>query len=337
VIIIAMGTLAVQNRSFVKTLGHLLAIAAVGWLVIWAGYFGKSRLVLGGPPLTGNALPYVEKLAKYGTDIPTVAKTVSHFLPADYAKGLFMVADGASTGRGWYLLSMRQGWGGVWFFFPVLYLLKSQIAGLALVIAALVLAIRRQLPKDKSSEYFLLVLTLVVYGYSSMTNKLDLGIRHIMPILPLFSIVMAIALLTIAKLVPKFNWIPSALLACYILPAVYAAPNLIGYTNLFVEPPTEAWRYFNDSNLDWGQQAKYAATVAKEEYPGQPIYTNYPWNGEALRYFGMDARSFNPAILPSPGIVMVTATQLGEDSYKALRRRTPDRIIGNHTFFYRIP
>jgi hypothetical protein len=183
-----------------------------------------------------------------------------------YLRGLVGFVFGAGT-RPTYILGHPYPHG-VWFYFPVLTLLKSPLALLlllALTIAiALVIRTRRAgqfaaIPSGMELHWRCLWVSLVIFTVACMLNRLDISIRH-------FSIPLALMILLLAPL-PRMlehlraeNWRPAgaaiwltiALAGLAMFTAISAYPNYFPFINkLSMGRP--GYVLVNDSNLDWNQ------------------------------------------------------------------------------------
>ena len=183
-----------------------------------------------------------------------------------YLRGLIGFAFGASS-RPTYILGHAYSHG-VWFYFPVLTLLKSPLAFLlllALAIAiALVIRTRRgtqfsAIPAGMELHWRCVWVSLVTFTVACMLNRLDISIRH-------FSIPLALMILLLAPL-PRMleflrndnwsgakaaKWITIALTALAVFTAIRAYPNYFPFINT-LSMGRPGYLLVNDSNLDWNQ------------------------------------------------------------------------------------
>lgn len=321
-------------KRYKDTFIHVGIILAVTWFIIWGAYLFKSPLIIDGHTTdVSSFLQNHSDLSKI--QVEKISRILRYILPSPYLKGFIMVQISALYGRGAYILE-RTYYPNVWFYFPVLYMLKTQIAALLILVIGLVSLLIRKLKGLPLIEHRLAYLTLLMVGtvYAALTvaSKLNLGIRHIMPLMPIVTLFMAWAL---HKVLQKSRVLAGILLAGYMVPVLWQYPHLISYTNFFVRPYQKAYRYMNDSNLDWGQQVGYAADYIKQYYSSEKIYTNFPWNEYAFAYYGIKTTKFDPLNIPNDGVIMLTATQLSDVEYRLFRDYKPAGSVGNHTFFYR--
>lgn len=322
-----------KKQSWSITVLHTLAALATLFIAIWTVYFWHSPITLDNRVL--DPLQSAQSLlSEHGTSLESVARVLHWILPSAYLKGLFIVIGGSEFGRNTFLLNHLYA-SGVWYYFPVLFVLKTQLIGLLIFVAGLGLISKKLSPKKWSALAVLMVTTLVIFGGLAIKSKLNLGIRHITPLLPLLSVFLAASLVHILKALKVRHLIPLVII-CYALPVFWQFNNLLGFSNLLVVPSNKAYLYYDDSNLDWGQHAELIAKTAEEQFSGQEIYVNYFWNPYALGYFGLESHPLDFANLPPKGIIIATATQLSRDSdYAVFRTITPVYTIANDAFFYR--
>ena len=157
---------------------------------------------------------------------------------------------------------------GVWFYFPVVFVLKSPLGFLGLLVLALGLALRQKrrdegntptIPAELAIHWRVLWVSLVVFTVFCLLSRLDISIRH-------FSIPLVLLILLLAAL-PRmlerlrlFAPTPGRLLGAMagvlilscLLTAVRAYPYYFPYINAF-SLGHPAYSLVNDSNLDWNQ------------------------------------------------------------------------------------
>jgi hypothetical protein len=131
----------------------------------------------------------------------------------------------------------------------------------------------------KKDEYYLLIPIIFIFLTASL-NKLQLGIRYILPIYPLCFIFSS-------RFTPfiKKTWQKATvfiLILWLVIANAFAWPHYLSYFNEFIGGANNGWKYLRDSNLDWGQDLPALAKYMKENAVGEIT----------LLYFGED----NPVI-----------------------------------------
>jgi hypothetical protein len=187
-----------------------------------------------------------------------------------YLRGLLGFAFSAAS-RPTYILGHAYSHG-VWFYFPVLFVLKSPLAFLLLLLLAVAIAIflkRRSggqpsgqlsaIPSGMELHWRAVWVSLVVFVTACMLNRLDISIRH-------FSVALAVVTLLLAPL-PRMleslqrsnwrgaragKWVTIGLAAASLVTAVRAYPNYFPFLNV-LSMGRPAYLLVNDSNLDWNQ------------------------------------------------------------------------------------
>ena len=159
---------------------------------------------------------------------------------------------------------------GVWFYFPVLFVLKSALGFLGLLVSALALALWHKrkprdsahapaIPPELTTHWRVLWISLLVFIAFCMLSRLDISIRH-------FSVPIILLILLLAPLPRLLQWLrltapaparlayatTAALTLSCLFTAAHAYPFYFPYINaLSLGRP--AYALVNDSNLDWNQ------------------------------------------------------------------------------------
>jgi dolichyl-phosphate-mannose-protein mannosyltransferase len=185
--------------------------------------------------------------------------------PWEYLRGLAGFALTAS--RPTYILGHSYPHG-VWFYFPVVFLLKSPLAFIALLLLALAMfALGKArlksefacVPDGMELHWRALWIFLLIFTGACILSRLDLSIRH-------FSVPLALLILMLS-LLPRMSgllrrsgwrmaqplaWTTVALALVLVFTAVRAYPDYFPFLNsLSLGRP--GYALVNDSNLDWNQ------------------------------------------------------------------------------------
>jgi hypothetical protein len=185
--------------------------------------------------------------------------------PWIYLRGLIGFAFSAGS-RPTFILGHAYSHG-VWFYFPVLFFLKSQTAFVLLLVLATAAAplVKKVathevvIPAGMEMRWRSLWVSLVVFVAACMLNRLDISIRH-------FSVALALMVLLLAPLPrmleilrgprPQFanaaKWLTMWLVAVSLISVVRAYPNYIPYLSS-ISMGRPGYVLVNDSNLDWNQ------------------------------------------------------------------------------------
>jgi hypothetical protein len=194
-----------------------------------------------------------------------------------YLGGILLFAVSAGS-RPTYILGHAYPHG-VWFYFPTLFVLKSPLAFLSLLLLAIAIAIvlkRRfagqpsALPAGMELHWRAVWVSLVVFVAVCMANRLDLSIRH-------FLIAIALLVLLLAPLPRMLQslqqskwsgaragmWLTVALAVTSLVTTVSTYPNYFPFLNsLSMRRP--GYLVVNDSNIDWNQALPQVETFVQQ-------------------------------------------------------------------------
>lgn len=250
-----------------------------------------------------------------------------------------------------------SGW---WSYFLVAFLLKTPLPTLLLlgwaIVTALLALLRRERTLSGLDQAALLIPGLGYFAIA-LTTDINLGYRHLLPVLP-FLFVWTAA--TLARSVPvrrPSSFIPdpaSLLLIWLIAAALWIYPDFLAFFNVFAGGPDGGWRYLVDSNLDWGQDiddlnewmAENGVDSVWLSYFGEPRPSTYHIAFQGLdsfppRLMNPDARPFLPTN-PAPGTYAISATNLqgvhfaDHDQFAWFRKQEPIDKLGYSIFLYEV-
>lgn len=156
-----------------------------------------------------------------------------------------------SSGHPSFLLGTpaNRGW---WYYFPVALAVKTPIPLLLLSIVGVAVAFKDVTTRRDWRTAVPAAAALTIFAIS-MTVRVDLGVRLILPMYPLLAIVAAQGALRlwadVSSMSPRV--VVGALLAWSLVIVVRAHPDHLSYFNLLAGGHPE--HVLVDSNLDWGQ------------------------------------------------------------------------------------
>jgi len=185
------------------------------------------------------------------------ANTPGHAGPLlHYLDGLRMVREHTGLGHSHpqFLLG-RFSYTGWWAYFPAAFVLKTSVFLQLLLCAALWQAFRPA-PGDPLQGRRLLFASLFLfpacYGAAGMAQRLNIGFRHMMPVLPFVFLFIGVQADRLLRARPRAAaLLVPALLAGFALSTLRSYPVAIGFFTEWAQAHPE--RFLNDSNLDWGQ------------------------------------------------------------------------------------
>jgi len=318
---------------------YLIVVVIIGLAVTW-GIYGLER----GP------------LSDEGAALP---------MPS-YWNGLKTIFERTERGNPAYLMG-RYSTTGWWYYFPLAFLIKTPVPTLLSLALALALTIGRQ---SWRAEMWLL-LPVATYFLALTGSSLNIGYRHLLPVLPLL-FVYASKLATGDFQLTSHNShsgirfpesvvrnllgvIPIVLVGWQALSALRIYPHYLAYFNDIVGGPENGYKHLVDSNLDWGQDLPALRDYLDREGVDE-IYLS--WFGPApperygIRYWPLpgfplyqgsaETFAFNP-YQPAPGLYAISATNLqgvmfkDHDTFAWFREQEPLAQPGYSIFVYRVP
>ena len=239
-----------KKRIFPRAVAWLVFFVAVA-VTIWAGYhFSVGSLATNDPK---SQLTVAHALQKLGPAKGVVAALVNHLPANQYFQGLRVAQRFKKYPPPGYLFG-HVYYGGRWYFYPVIILLKTPIPFMLLLLIGAVYAIRRLI--SGSDEFALVPLVAIVSPILVATmSHVNLGVRHVLVIYPFFAMLAALAAVELYK---KFESSRKVVLGAVIVllgwqfvGTVRSAPDFLTY---FIEPVASRGGYIAiDSDYDWGQ------------------------------------------------------------------------------------
>ncbi|MGD8894506.1 MAG: glycosyltransferase family 39 protein [Acidobacteriota bacterium] len=325
-------------------LAFLVAIAATALLVIWASY-GFRRALSPDPVIRAELRTALEKPPGGAWERAIAATADVGLVPEDYARGLLFVLE-HSEGRPTFLCG-RLSDHGFPLYFLATFLFKTPIPLLVLVLLAL-----GRIPLLPPRTAVFLWVPVVIYLGFALGRTLQIGHRHLLPVLPFLFVAAGEAAGALIR------WRrPVGVAVVGLLGAWYAAGTLsnhpyhLAYFNEAAGGPANGWTILVDSNLDWGQDLKRLKAWMSARGVGK-VKLSYFGSADPA-YYGIDCERLPGYSAPHPprvireihpgDVVAVSATNLQgvyldpEDRplMERLRRLEPIGRAGRSILIYR--
>ncbi len=253
-------------------------------------------------------------------------------VPPDFFKGLALQIAHAAFGHKAFLCGewRQTGW---WYYFPVAFFLKTPLPLLLLTLAGLVFWASglRRFSFEQATPW----LAALVYFLLAMTGSVNIGVRYLLPMVPLLAVGTASQIARQPRPVRVAGWLCGAWL---LLVTVRAGPHYLEYFNECAGGPANGYSRLVDSNLDWGQDAKHLKQFLNE-HAYTNAYIDYFGPPRALDYYAIphQAVTAGQARAITNGTVIVSATSLMRPEWDWLRnRQQPVNRIGYTLFVYQI-
>ncbi|MCL5291189.1 MAG: glycosyltransferase family 39 protein [Actinobacteria bacterium] len=268
---------------------------------------------------------------------------------AHYLLGFNMVKNHVSVGQGVYILGVISK--GERYYYPLAFAIKSTIPMLLSVVLAFLFG-RRVKSKSPMAEVALISGALA-FGLMSIMGNLDLGLRYLLPIYPLFYIYAGklIKLIRIEAfgrcLGGRFNLRRSLLNVTLLSLAVWQiitfqniSPYYLSYFNEFVGPERGGW-IISDSNIDWGQDLKRLEKYVEEKRISK-IYVDYFGGGRVSYYLGRKAVEWHAETPGRPrGWFAISSNNYtrayASGQYGWLYKYKPTDRIGHSILVFKLP
>ena len=288
----------------------LIATAGVALATLWASYGFESELSPDPQVRARLSAPLEE--ANGGWPGALAAAADAGLVPEDFARGLLFVMT-HSERRPTFLLG-RIDDDGFPHYFLVTFLVKTPLP-LLLLVALAVARVSRLAPRTAAFVW----MPVVVYVGLTAGRGLQIGHRHLLPILP-FLLVAAgeagVRLLRWRR--PAGALLLAGLGLWYAAGTLRTHPHHLAYFNEIAGGPSNGWRVLVDSNLDWGQDLKRLKTWM-DAHGVSRVKLSYFGSADPA-YYGIDCERLPGYAAPHPprvtrtirpgDVVAVSATNL---------------------------
>ncbi|MFH1619355.1 MAG: hypothetical protein ABIG11_05570 [bacterium] len=185
-----------------------------------------------------------------------------------YFEGLRATLSRLGEGRSSFALG-RHSVSGVWWYFPLAFAVKTPVAILLLSLAGLL-----QLKYKFKKGFLWLIVPPALYFLMALTAKVQIGYRHILPVIPFLVLSAGLGADGIFKKGGAVRWLAPVLGLWTAVSVLRVHPYYLAYFNEFAGGPSNGYKVLTDSNLDWGQDIKtLAGYLNKEGNP--PVILSY--------------------------------------------------------------
>jgi 4-amino-4-deoxy-L-arabinose transferase-like glycosyltransferase len=282
----------------------------------------------------------------YGFEVRPLAEIARGRFPlpaASHVERWVRLQANIDYGRESFLLGQNRmhGW---WQYFPLAFLLKTPLPVLILVLMTVgLLAWRRR----RLTTELALALFPVSYGLLSLTSTINIGYRHLLPVLPFLFV-------SVARLAAPPRRVLRAVCAALVIwlavGTVRVIPHYLTYFNAVAGGPDDGYRFLADSNTDWGQGLKALAETQRRGDLGPVKLSMFTFLDPAIygvRYEPIAPMAGAPPVLPqrfnpASGTYAISATTLDgvplplPSTYSWFRHRTPQARVAYVIFIYQV-
>ena len=338
-----------DRRRAMQMVGAIAFAAVVGYGVLWAFYGFRYGARTGGlmmaPPLGAFAMG----LPSAGERSLVMGLAKWHVLPEAYLYGwtklpidqlrhpMFLFGRVYPTGR--------------WIYFPAALAIKTSLALLVLLLLVPVVLLRDG--RDRRREIVFLVVPIVLIVGASLTSKLNIGVRHVLPVYPFAAVLAGATAWALARSSRAGRYAVAALLLFDAVSSMRAFPDYLPYSNEMFGGRDRTYRVLSDSNADWGQELKEVGAYLDARHVGEcwMAYsepTSQP-PGYGIRCkplpsgFGMWIGAPQNEVPPRiSGVVLIAATEAsgqmwgdGEaNPYRQFQDGRPETVLGGSVLVY---
>ena len=263
----------VRSKRPLPSIGSLFIVCVVAFMVLWGTYGFAIN------PMRQQAI-FTDQRA--WTIVPEIIREQPIPMPSFFLGQLLLASRATAQVTPGYLNGQisANGW---LLYFPEALAVKEPIGMLLALIFAVVAAI---VVRQWRFRAWLLFIPVCVVLAVSMRSRYQLGVRHLLPILPLIYL-FAVMTLTRAK------W-TGVLFATMFLAAIETAavhPDYLAFFNFACGGPSHGDRCLIDSNLDWGQDIyRLSNWLKSDEAKGREYTIRCAYaTGPMLQEFGLDS------------------------------------------------
>jgi hypothetical protein len=308
---------------------HLIAVVGILWLSYNFRYDSWNqetarRQILSSPDFSfwsgaGMKASILQNIDQAGLLPPAYLEGLSFTLESSDFRNAFLC--GRCSVKGW------------WWFFPFAFLIKTPIGSLLLFLFSFVaLVLWRWVPRhwmgSKSADsccpklYDLSPLLILggTYGFACLTSHLNIGLRHMLPIYPVFFVLAGANVFWLLAEVSIFRIALIAFLVGTMTESLSVWPNYLAFFNQFVGRARNGYQYLVDSSLDWGQDLPGLHQWLEKNVPSPPstpVYLSYFGTGDP-KFYGINALLLpgffdmdSPQTFPlQHGVYCISATML---------------------------
>ncbi len=247
------------GREALRLAGVLVATGVVALAVLWAFYGFRYAARPDGLRLDPSLAGYVGSLK------PAEAKGILlcarlHLLPESWLYGLADVRRVANWMPSFLFGKVYAH--GVWGYFPSVLVIKLTLGTMGLVLLAAWAALSGRLRKGR--ECWFLLLPPAVYLLVAMNAQLNLGMRHVLPVVPFLLVFAAGGAWSLMGRDRRWAVVVALLFVAHAVSSLRAYPDYLPYANEAWGGSSETYKHLTDSNADWGQQLLSVSAYLKK-------------------------------------------------------------------------
>lgn len=263
--------------------GVLAVVGAIAVAEVWAfyglGFHARPGKLEINPPQAN----YVHELHRPLEERAILALARWRLLPEAYLYGLTDVLIGMQEGRPTFVLGKLYP-KGQRFYFPVAFLIKSTLGFLVLLLL-LIFAKHIRRPELRREVIFLAI-PAALYFAVSLTSRMNIGLRHILPVYPFLIVLAGAGAWSLMETSRRWAYVVIPLLLLHAASSLRAFPTYLPYSNEIWGGPRNTYKVLTDANLGWGSGLKAVQGYVGEHHltdcwlaysgPVNPSYYHIP-------------------------------------------------------------
>lgn len=251
-----------RKSQAVRMVGALAGIVVLSVAVLWAFYGFRYAARPAPLQLSTSLVDYTAPLGEFSRGV-VLWFAHWHLLPESYLMGLVDVKRMADFYPTFILGQVHAK--GVWWYFPIVLLIKTTLGMLALAALACLAIWRREIKNLRAVVY--IAIPFAVYLFVAMASGMNIGARHILPLYAMLAIFIGSGVSALVGVAEdqqaasqtihankKWAWVCGVLVVAHIASALTVFPYGIAYANEAWGGPTKVHNLLSDANVDWAQQ-----------------------------------------------------------------------------------
>lgn len=341
------------GKTTLRMLAVLGTVVLIGIVVLWSSYGFRYAARPNGLEMNPPLEVFARELQQPSGSRIITALAHSRVLPEAYLYGLLDVRYNVDRTPSYIFGKLYRH--GRWYYFPAVFLIKSSLGFLLLVLLAGLAFFLTQRSSIRWREARFLVIPPSFYFLASVFSGLNRGVRHILPIYPFLMILAAAASWSLIRQSRKWSYAVAGLLLLHAASSLRAFPTYIAYSNELWGGPANTYKYLTDSNVDWGQQLKGTAEYLRKHGVKDCWFASYVGEIVDFQYYGIPCKplptqalflSFVPKIDTVParidGTVLVNVSLISGfefggrelNLYDQFEKLHPTAVIEDGVFLY---
>lgn len=301
--------ISLRLKTFLMYFGKGLIILTLSMMVVWIGYalntYRMPQDIINRQINFSFPTSDPNKLSLYTNQVLTTINSSDALRPmAEYSLGVAMVFKRVAGGNGTYFLQNVSSQASP-IYFPFVFLIKETLPFLSLIAFACFFTLVQMFKSAQSGNVktkfkrflqtgvasYTMLSFIILYSFLSITGNLNIGLRHLFPIMPFIYLLTAKKVFDFLK---STHWTTRHQLQIMLLAIcvwivaipVFAYPGYVSYFNEAAGGSRNGFSYVTDSNTDWGQDLGRLKEFLDKNSQIDKIRVDYFGGGNPQYYLG---------------------------------------------------